>query len=57
MKRNNQLARTAFPELERTELSEQEEQIFNQMIQEVLPDSAEETQRFLDGHRQEAQGQ
>ena len=57
MKRNKRSAHIAFPELERTELSEQEEQIFNQMIQEVLPGSAEETQRFLDGHRQESQGQ
>lgn len=57
MKRKNQSSRTAFPELEKTELTSQEEQVFNQMIQELLPDSAEQTQRFLEGHRQEAQGE
>ena len=57
MKPRNQSSQNTFPEMERTELSVQEEQVFNQMIQEVLPDSAEEIQHFLNGHRQEAQGQ
>lgn len=57
MRREKQSQPAAVPELEKTELTPQEEQVFTQMIEEMLPTSTEETQRFLDGHRQEAQGQ
>lgn len=57
MTNGNQLPQKNYPELEKVELTDQEEQVFNQMIEEMLPGSAEETQHFLDGHRQEAQGQ
>lgn len=57
MERRNKSSHTNVPELEKTTLTPQEEQVFTQMIEEMLPGTAEETQRFLDGHRQEAQGQ
>ena len=57
MRREKQSRPTAVPELEKTELTPQEEQVFTQMIEEMLPGSAEETQRFLESHRQEAQGE
>ena len=57
MRHVNQSSQRNVPELEKVELTHQEEQIFTQMIEEMLPGSAEETQRFLEGHRQEAQGQ
>ena len=57
MERGKKSSRANVPELEKTTLTPQEEQVFTQMIEEMLPGTAEETQHFLDGHRQEAQGQ
>ena len=57
MTRRNEPLRGDIPDLEKAELTPQEEQIFSEMIAEMLPSSAEQTQQFLDGHRQEAQGQ
>jgi len=57
MTHRNQPLRGDIPDLEKTELTPQEEQVFSEMIEEILPGSAEQTQQFLDGHRQEAQGQ
>ena len=57
MSQENRPTQTNIPNLEKAELTAQEEQVFTQMIEEMLPGSTEETQRFLEGHRQEAQGQ
>ena len=57
MTHRNQPLHSDIPDLEKTELTPQEEQVFSEMIEEILPGSSEQTQQFLDGHRQEAQGQ
>lgn len=45
------------PEMEQVELTAEEEKLYNQIIDDLLPSSRKETQAYLDGHRAESQGQ
>ena len=57
MRRRNQSQPVEVPELERVELTPEEEQSFSQIVEGMLPGTEEETKRFLESHRHEAQGQ
>lgn len=45
------------PTMEQVELTEEEQRVFNEIMEEMLPASEQETQEFLEGHRQESQGE
>ena len=45
------------PEMEQVKLTAEEEKLFNQIMDDLLPSSRQETQTYLDGHRAESQGQ
>jgi len=55
--KGNQSQPVEVPELERVELTPEERQAFSEIVAEMLPGTAEETERRLEAHRHEAQGQ
>jgi len=54
MKRKNKITQ---PLREQTTLTPQEEQAYLEVIEKIVPGSAQEAQEFLEGHTNDTQGQ
>ena len=54
MKRKNNLTQ---PLMEQTTLTPQEEKAYLEVIEKIVPGSAQEAQELLEGHTEETQGQ